>query len=474
MQLANIRRENAALIDVELPKVMTLAKIEALVKGNYINATQHLDTSDAERLAAIDKEMVDKSSQLTALYKEVEPDPANAAEVEIFAKIKPVRAKYRDEREKVLAASRTGDKTLARELIARDLYPVFIAYTQALQKAVDFHHALGMQAADAAKAEVRQARTAMQVGVIASVLLAGALGLLIARSVRRALANVTQSLTQSSSAVSEASGQVNHSSQTLARGATEQAASLEETSASLEEISSMTKRNAEAAGRANGLARQTRSAAETGASDMQAMTNAMDQIKASSDNIAKIIKTIDEIAFQTNLLALNAAVEAARAGEAGAGFAVVADEVRALAQRSAQAAKDTAEKIADSIQKSENGVALSGKVATSLKDIVEKAREVDNLIGEIAGASQEQSQGVAQVVQAVAQIDTVTQSNAAAAEESAAAAEELNAQTLAMEKIVSTLQALAGLRDQAAAALRSSSRTANQASSEEPAELVHH
>ena len=173
--------------------------------------------------------------------------------------------------------------------------------------------------------------------------------------------------------------------------------------------------------------------ADTGAADMTAMTAAMNEIKTSADDIAKIIKTIDEIAFQTNILALNAAVEAARAGEAGAGFAVVADEVRNLAQRSAHAAKETAGKIEGAITKTAQGVTISNKVAISLEEIATRSREVDELVVEIATASTEQNQGIGQVTQAVAQMDQVTQKNAASAEESASAAEELNAQALAMQ-----------------------------------------
>jgi methyl-accepting chemotaxis protein len=212
-------------------------------------------------------------------------------------------------------------------------------------------------------------------------------------------------------------------------------------------MASMTKRNAENAQKANELAKQARHAADKGATDMQAMDAAMEAIKVSSDDIAKIIKTIDEIAFQTNILALNAAVEAARAGEAGMGFAVVADEVRNLAQRSAQAAKETAGKIEGAIGKTGQGVAISNKVSAALNEIVAKVRQVDELVAEVAGASREQTQGITQINSAVGQMDKVTQSNAASAEESAAAAQELHGQAGTMKEAVGELLLLVGRHD---------------------------
>jgi methyl-accepting chemotaxis protein len=206
----------------------------------------------------------------------------------------------------------------------------------------------------------------------------------------------------------------------------------------------MTKRNSDSAGQAKSLAADTRQAAESGAGSMGEMRQAMDAIKESSTNIAKIVKTIDEIAFQTNILALNAAVEAARAGEAGAGFAVVAEEVRSLAQRSANSAKETAARIEDSVNRSEAGVRISLKVAESFDAILGKARQVDELIAEIATASGEQTEGITQVTTAVAQMDKVTQSNAAGAEEAASASEEMSAQAELMRESVRHLQALVG------------------------------
>ncbi|HEU5123631.1 MAG TPA: methyl-accepting chemotaxis protein [Verrucomicrobiae bacterium] len=276
---------------------------------------------------------------------------------------------------------------------------------------------------------------------------AGLTALLVTLSssrLRRALTALVETLNNGSVRLIGSAGTVSSASQSLAEGASKQAASIEETSASLEELASMTKHNSENSQKANELAKQAREAADRGAVDMQAMSSAMEAIKNSSDDIAKIIKTIDEIAFQTNILALNAAVEAARAGEAGMGFAVVADEVRNLAQRSAQAAKETAVKIESAISKTAQGVEISDKVAKVLNDILVKARHVDELAAEVASASREQSQGITQINSAVGQMDKITQSNAANAEESAAAAEELNSQAASLKSAVSELIQLVG------------------------------
>ncbi len=272
--------------------------------------------------------------------------------------------------------------------------------------------------------------------------LIGFLAFYIRRTLVRPIQDTATGMLSDADRTLGSAGQIAAASQSLAEGASEQAASLEETSSSLEEMASMTRRNAENAQKANELARQARAAADRGAGDMQEMSTAMGAIKASSDEVAKIVKTIDEIAFQTNILALNAAVEAARAGEAGMGFAVVAEEVRNLAQRSAHAAKETAAKIEGAVSRTGQGVEISSKVAKALEEIVAKARQVDELAAEVAVASREQSQGIEQLNTAVSQMDKVTQNNAASAEESAGAAEDLKAQSHSLKSAALELQQL--------------------------------
>ncbi len=243
-----------------------------------------------------------------------------------------------------------------------------------------------------------------------------------------------------------ASQEISKASHQLAEGASRQAAAIEETSASVEELTSMTKTTSENAQGVKNLAEETRLKAESGSKEMAEMTSAVQSIKTASDDIAKIIKSIDEIAFQTNILALNAAVEAARAGEAGAGFSVVAEEVRNLAQRSAIAARETSDKIAESIQRSNRGVEISTRVSKTFQEIVEQIRLVDQTVAQIASASQEQSAGIGQINSAISDLDKTTQSNAASSEELAASAQQLSAQANSLQDSILGLAALVGVK----------------------------
>ena len=265
----------------------------------------------------------------------------------------------------------------------------------------------------------------------------------LSTDLRRAFGELSEGAGQ----VAAAASQVSSGSQSLAQSSSKQAAAIEETSASTEEINSMARKNSESSIFAAGLvAKSQKKFAQTNQA-LEEMVVAMGEITAGSGKISKIIKVIDEIAFQTNILALNAAVEAARAGEAGMGFAVVADEVRNLAQRSAQAAKDTAGLIEDSISKSNGGKTKVDEVALAIHAITDEFSQIKTIVDEINLGSQEQAKGTDQIGRVITQMEQSTQKNAATAEESASVSEELNAQSTSLSDVVNRLADMIG-RDQ--------------------------
>jgi len=304
------------------------------------------------------------------------------------------------------------------------------------------------KAADDRNATIRQVtsrtRTSVIAGGVVGCVLAIVLATLIARGLMRVLARVATGLREGAVQVNEASGQVSAAAQQLAAGASEQASSLEETSSALEEMSAVTRTNAGNARKANELSVKARQTAQTGDETVARLNDAMTGINESSDKISRIIKVIEEIAFQTNLLALNAAVEAARAGEHGKGFAVVADEVRNLAMRAAEAARETTPLIEESVNRARDGSAVTADVSESLGAIATDIATVTDMLSGIAQASDEQAQGVDQISTAAAQMDKVTQQNAAGAEECASAAEELASQSESLKGMVNELLALVG------------------------------
>lgn len=283
--------------------------------------------------------------------------------------------------------------------------------------------------------------------VLISIAMNGVIFYFVNRSVTSSLTEVAAQIALGADQVFSAAAQIKTASQLLAEGTSQQAASLEETSASTEEINSMARRNSENSRSAATLVNQSDEKFNDTNRSLKDMVLAMGEINASSDKIAKIIKVIDEIAFQTNILALNAAVEAARAGEAGMGFAVVADEVRNLAQRSAQAARDTAILIEESISKSNGGKVKVDQVAKAIETITEQSTQVKTLVDEVQLGSEEQSRGIEQIGKAITQMEQLTQRSAAGAEESASAAQQLSAQSAALKEIVTRMNHLIGLEE---------------------------
>jgi len=380
-----------------------------------------------------------ESAKLCAEYESMYSDRederlfklALAARQELFTRIA-----------KLQSLASEGKKEEASDLLIREVDPALDRAAEGFRASAAYNQALAERASEKGVGTVRESYWVLGSVLALTGLLGGLLGWLSSRGVSRALGGVAGSLEQGAKQTAAAAGQLSAASQALAAGASEQGASVTQTSAALEQMSAMIRSTAGNAEKAKAYAGQARGAAETGARTMAEMSAAMRAIEASSADVAKIVKNIDEIAFQTNILALNAAVEAARAGEAGAGFAVVADEVRSLAQRSAAAAKETATRIEAAISNSRQGSASCARVGESLEEIMDKVRSADALVAEIATAAREQAQGIDQVSLAMTQMDKVTRDTASTASESAGAAEELSGQASGLEDTVRYLKSL--------------------------------
>jgi methyl-accepting chemotaxis protein len=301
---------------------------------------------------------------------------------------------------------------------------------------------LAVSVAGAAETSVRRAVRVLFGGAAAALALSLFLAVAISHGIARPVGHIITVLADGAQEVDHASSTLSQASGELADGAASNAAALEQTSAALEELSSMTQRNADNVLEADALMRQANTAVQKADASMSDVIKAMDEISVSGNEIGKIIKTIDEIAFQTNLLALNAAVEAARAGEAGAGFAVVADEVRNLAIRSADAAKNTADLIAHTITNINSGSAMVTNTAEIFRVVEEHAAKVAQLLSGVADASKEQTTGIAQISLAMTKMDQVTQATAHSAQETAGASSELSKEAGILLDAVDEMNAL--------------------------------
>ncbi|MGE3275513.1 MAG: methyl-accepting chemotaxis protein [Vicinamibacterales bacterium] len=404
-------------------------------RGALLGATLHKPELLATSRSEMQRIEADITSALDALDARVERSDARAA--------------IADARAHLVAAVRewtTADRLIA----AGDVEGAFAHAAARVKPEID-----GVNAAAATLAQVEDGvfeglvahghasylrALIVQGGILGlALLVAAGIGWMVI-GVSRELQAISAELGVGAQQVAAASSQVATAAQGLSSGATEQAASLEETSASMEEMTSMSHQNAENARAAAGATDAVSGEVSRSNQALGELVGSMAAIKESSNNIARIIKTIDEIAFQTNILALNAAVEAARAGEAGMGFAVVADEVRNLAQRSAQAAKDTATLIEESIDRAGQGAVKVDQMSRGIAAITQRMSEVSQLVQSVTTASQQQSQGAGQITEALQQMERVTQTNAATAEESAAASEELSAQAETTRAIAARLE----------------------------------
>jgi methyl-accepting chemotaxis protein len=443
-RLEKLTNSLAIVADNTLPSVVTLNEIASQSRDNIFACNQFGEAQTAEQRTAIDERIAANRARADELFKKYEPLVSDNEDRRLFEEAKRTREAFVAVRNKYLDLVRQGKVDEAKKLYSESVVPAYEVSIKAIDADVDYNKKLGMDASTASMSTARA--SVVLICVVLGLALASAclIGWQIVRSTTRVLRDLATNLDQGATQTASAASQVSAASQTLSSGASEQAASVEETSASLEEISSMIRSTADNADKAKTLAGEAQGVAQAGSRTMVEMTEAMQAIDSSSAEVAKIVKNIDEIAFQTNILALNAAVEAARAGEAGAGFAVVADEVRSLAQRSAAAAKETAQKIEAAIASSRNGSRSCDKVRASLGEIAEKVSSTDSLVRQIASAAREQAKGIDQINTAITQMDQVTQTNAASAEESASAAEELDAQAASLKDMVSRLQELVG------------------------------
>lgn len=416
-------------------RIQRIHQIRELQEGGYevVVATLRGIVNSGESFF---HEAIEHNKKITAIANELNKDASNKEAQNLTTQIASNLSSLNSALDQLIADSAVSskaavDRTALADKINENAVKLWTVGSDMATKV----------AADS-EAAVTRVIYALLGGTLVAIIISMVMAALITKGITGPVNRIIETLSEGAQEVDNASSQLSSASNTLAEGATENAASLEETSAALEELSSMTKRNADNAQEANALMAQATGAVEKADGSMGSVIQAMEEISVSGNEIGKIIKTIDEIAFQTNLLALNAAVEAARAGEAGAGFAVVADEVRNLAIRSADAAKNTADLIASTISNINSGSEMVNTTAENFRIVASHSGKVAELLAEVSEASKEQSQGIGQITTAMSEMDKVTQSNAASAEESASAAGQLSLQAGNLLGAVDDMQAL--------------------------------
>ena len=469
LQLSTLNAATVELANDWLPSVRVVNEMDSQILRLRMTITSHVQTSDPATMDAIEKKLAEDRNKLSQMRARYEKLISGAQERKTYEQFSEQRKAVVEVDDRVIALSRKNENDQARALLEGQSKKLFESSMETLDELVK----INSSGAEASRIESEQTYSTARITllVVAGVAIALAIGaaLWLVRSItgplaqavdfaehvaagdltttihlktmdetgkllsalqrmQQSLVNTVGAVRQNSENVSTASSEIAQGNNDLSARTEQQASALEETAASMEELNSTVRQNADNARQANQLAVSASTVAIHGGDVVGRVVETMKGINGSSQRIADIISVIDGIAFQTNILALNAAVEAARAGEQGRGFAVVATEVRNLAQRSAEAAKEIKTLIDDSVSRVSQGTLLVDQAGTTMTEVVSAIKRVTDLMGEISAASQEQSQGVAQVGEAVTQMDQVTQQNAALVEEMAAAASSLNNQ----------------------------------------------
>lgn len=416
--------------------VSSLKDLKSEMQDVLINVREMVLAPTAE-MASEEKANIDRSvGVINAALDNIQVTGQSAA---LWSSLRNDWEKHQEIVGRIYANTIAGNKDMAFRILTEECNPTRVEESRLIANVVKNEEADLQGAMFDARTSFERAWWTSFISAIVGISLGIILAVAIVSRLNRTLSTSIASLRERSEDVSRIAAQLASGADELASGATEQASSLEETSSALEEMASMTRQNADNAEQTKTTTSNTLNLITSGSDTVGGVIDAMREIDTSSEKISEIIQTIEEIAFQTNLLALNAAVEAARAGDAGKGFAVVADEVRSLAIRSSEAAKSTSELIRGSVEKVQTGSAQVNELAESFEQIQSESRNVGRLVDEISSATREQALGVDQVNTAVAQMDKVTQSNAATAEESAAAANDLSEQSNSLNELVNGL-----------------------------------
>ncbi|MEO8127778.1 MAG: methyl-accepting chemotaxis protein [Bryobacteraceae bacterium] len=430
------------IVKTSLPDVYFVGTLSGFAKEERMAMISHIASDSAGEMQNFDALIESNSKKLSEGVKTFDQNNKTPRDREYVARLTEANETILRAWEKIKPLSASLKTKQALNVWLSEAIPAGAVRAKVLQEMADSSKAGGDEDGDLATKAAASGRTWLIIVLFIAVFGGAAIAFLILRSTNSDLKKAVDELGQGAEEVTGAAAQISSGSQSLAQGTSEQAASLEETSSSSQEMAAMTKKNADSSREAANLMSIVDQRVLAANETLAEMVVSMGEITSSSDRISKIIKVIDEIAFQTNILALNAAVEAARAGEAGMGFAVVAEEVRNLAQRSAQAAKDTAALIEESIGRSSEGRTKLGKVEQAIRSITESSQKVKALVDDVNLSSTEQARGSEQIANAITQMEHVTQQAAASAEESAAAGEEMAAQARAMLAVVGRLRAM--------------------------------